>query len=296
MMNDMYTSTKTLIVSASIIALLAGTYILSPFTTIAQYERGVITRLGKVSRVAEPGLNFKIPLIESVHVYPTNIQPLNIKSVSTYTIDNQQLVATIIVNYRIQPDGVSKIYENVPDYEARLETMVVDRFKNALGKLNVVDVTQKRADIVASILANVKEEAARLYGLEIVDFQLNNIEYTKEFEAATEAAMTAKARVEQREQEKRQAFVEAERAKIEAEGKANAQIAAAAGEAQSKLAVARANAEAIRLEGLARAEALKAQGSVVTSELVDMKKAEQWNGQLPSQILGGTIPFMQIAK
>lgn len=281
---------------AIVVLVLVFSRVLMPFTTIAEYERGVITRMGAISRTTDAGLNFKWPLIENVHVYPVNIQSLTIDNVQTYTVDNQQLTANLVVNYKIPVDGVENIYKNVPDYEARVRSLVVDRFKNALGKLNVVDVTSKRSEITMAIFNTVKEESRRLFGIDVVDLQTSNIDYTDEFERATEQAMTAKAGVERREQEKRQALVEAEKAKIEADGKANAQISAARGEAESKLAIAKANAEAIRLEGLAKAEALKAQSTVVTQELVDMKKAEQWNGQLPSQMLGGTVPFMQIAK
>lgn len=279
----------------AIIAVVLGIafFILKPFTTIAEYERGVITRLGAVSRTATPGLNFKLPLIEGVTVYPVNIQALTIEKVNTYTVDNQQLDAKLIINYRIPADGVESIYRNVPDYEQRLTTMVTDRFKNALGKLNIIDVTQKRADIARSILGDVRDEAKRLFGLEVSDLQIINIQYTQEFESATEQAMTAKAKVEQREQEKRQAQVVAETAKVEAEGKAAAIVAKAEGDAKAQLAVATANAKAIQMEGLAKAEAMRAQSAAVTETLVRMKEAEQWNGSKATQIISA-LPVAQI--
>lgn len=269
-----------------------------PFVSVAPYERGVITRFGKIVRTSEPGLNFKLPFVERYHDFRIDIQSLAVEGVDTYTIDNQKLVAKLNVNFRIPADGVGNIYTNVPDYEARLKTMVIDRFKNALGKLNVVQVTQKRSDITADINNTIKADAERLYGLEIVDFQITNIDYTFEFEKATEQAMTAKARVEQNEQEKRQAEVVAEKVKIEAAGQANAKIEQARGEAESKLTIAKAEAEAIRLQGLAKAEALNAQAKAIEAapQLVEMKKAEQWNGQLPQQMLGGTIPLMNIGQ
>lgn len=273
-------------------------FALWPFVSVAPYERGVITRFGQVVRTTEPGLNFKWPFFESYHDFRVDIQALTIDDVQTYTIDNQQLSAKVNVNFRIPAEGVANIYSNVPDYEVRLKTMTIDRFKNALGKLNVIQVTSKRSDIVTDINNTLKTDAQRLYGIEIVDFQILNIDYTKQFEEATENAMTAKAKVEQVEQEKRQAEVVADKVKIEAAGQANAVIEAARGQAESKLTVAKAEAEATRIKGLAMAEAMRAQAASLTAspELVEMKKAEQWNGQLPAQMLGGTVPFMQINK
>lgn len=271
-------------------------FVFWPFVSIDQYERGVITRFGQIERTADPGLNFKMPIIESVHIYPINIQSLSIDNVETYTIDNQELTAKLNVNYQIAATGITNIYTNVPDYAARLQTMVIDRFKSALGKMNVVEVTSKRADIAMAIFHNIKDEAKRLYGLEIVDFQIVNIDYTPQFRQATEQAMTAKAGVEKREQEKRQAEVEADKAKIEAAGKANARIEAARGEAASTLAIAQAEAQSIELKGMANAKAMKAQADAIkgSPELVEMKKAERWDGSLPEQMLGGTIPLMNI--
>lgn len=293
---DSFIPAKVWFFGGAFVFLLVMFFMLWPFVSVAPYERGVITRFGQIVRTSEPGLNFKWPFVEGYHDYRVDIQSLVVDHVETYTIDNQKLVANLNVNFRIPADGVTNIYTNVPDYEMRLQTMVIDRFKNALGKLNVVQVTQKRSDITLDINTTLKEEAKRLYGLEIVDFQITNIQYTHEFEAATEQAMTAKARVEQNEQEKRQAEVVADKVRIEATGRANAQIAAAHGEAESRLAIAKAEAEAIRVQGLAKAEAMTAQSKAIQSspELVEMKKAEQWDGKLPQQMLGGAIPLMNI--
>jgi regulator of protease activity HflC (stomatin/prohibitin superfamily) len=44
------------------------------YFTVAQYERGVVSRFGRLSYVAEPGLHFKMPFIDSVRIYRVDIQ------------------------------------------------------------------------------------------------------------------------------------------------------------------------------------------------------------------------------
>ena len=134
-----------------------------------------------------------------------------------------------------------------------------------------------------------------MLGVEVTDFQLTDVSYTKSFRAAVEAAASAKATVETREQEKEQAIRIAERAKIDAEGKANAVREAAKGEADARLVIAQAEAKAIQLRGEAQAAAMRAQADALARNpvLVEMKKAEQWDGTLPQQLLSSIVPFMQ---
>ena len=80
---------------------------------------------------------------------------------------------------------------------------------------------------------------------------------------------------QQRENEVAQSRAEAQKA-----------IETARGEAESKLAVARANAEAIELEGKALRD---------YPQVVELRKLERWNGELP-QVIGSNTPFINLTK
>jgi regulator of protease activity HflC (stomatin/prohibitin superfamily) len=85
--------------------------------TVKEYERDVVTRLGKFSRVAEPGLNFKIPFVESAFTYRTDILSFTTdKPVNTYTVDNQEVDVIFTVFYRVPTKNVQFIYTNAQDY------------------------------------------------------------------------------------------------------------------------------------------------------------------------------------
>lgn len=271
------------------------------YYSIAQYERGVLTRFGKVVEVSEPGLHFKIPFVYSVKKYRTDILSLTTPEqlnkgmgVSTYTVDNQEVHVVFTVQYRIRPDKVAFIYENVQDLDARLFQIAEDRLKAEMGKVNTSHVAEKRGEVRDGI-KKVLAAATTTLGVEVADFQLNNIEYDPTFKNAVKTAAAARATVETREQERQQAVKVADTAKIVAEGKANAIKEEAKGTAEATLVNATAEAKAIQLRGEATAAAMRAQAEALARNpvLVEMKKAETWDGKLPQQLLSGITPFMQ---
>ena len=85
----------------------------------------------------------------------------------------------------------------------------------------------------------------------------------------------------------------AEREKITAE----ITVIQAQAEADSSLARARADAEATRLRGEAEAFAISARGEALrdSPNLVELTKAERWNGVLPTSMIPGTaVPFLDV--
>lgn len=286
----------TKLIAGGIAAICGLILFLMTYFTVDAYERGVVTRFGQIVEVADAGLHFKMPFVNSVTFYRTDIQSIVPKKpANTYTVDNQEVDVVFTVFYRIPADKVAFIYQNVQDYEPRLEAIAVDRLKSEMGKINVQHVAEKRGEVREKIRTVLRHDAG-LLGLEITDFQLTNLEFTKSFRAAVEQAASAKAMVETREQEKLQANKTAERAAIEAEGKANAIRAEAKGQADANLLVAIAAAEAIRLKGEAEGAAIRAQADALRQnlELVNLRKAERWDGKLPTAMLSNVVPFMNV--
>lgn len=289
------------LIVAAIVAVCAIVLFVMTYFTVDQYERAVVTRFGQIVEVADPGLHFKVPFVHSVHIYRTDILSLTTpkalnqgQGVSSYTIDNQEVHVVFTVQYRIRPDKVAFIYENVQDLEARLFQIAEDRLKAEMGKVNTSHVAEKRGSIRDGI-KKVMQEATTTLGIEVADFQLNNIEYDSTFKTAVKQAAAARATVETREQERQQAIKVAETAKTRAEGEANAARETAKGKADAIVLVGTADAKAIQLRGEAEAKAIRAQAEALAAnaKLVELRKAEKWNGALPVQMLSNVLPMMQ---
>src|SRR5262245_22125805 len=260
------------------------------YFTVQQYERGVVKTWGKIAYVADPGIGFKVPLVQSVTYLRTDVLSMQPgKKVNTYTADNQEIDVLFTVFYRLPLDKVAYIYENAQDYAARLLNIAEDRLKAEMGKVKLEHFAENRGPTRDRVKAIIKQEALVMLGVEITDFQLTDVDYTKAFRIAVEAASVQKAGVETREWERQQAEKSALTKKINAEGEANAAREAAKGQADSIEFVAKAEARAIQIKGEAQAAAMRAQALALAQNpvLVEMKKAEQWNGALPTAIYAG---------
>lgn len=274
---------------AAIMAVCGVVLFFMTYFTVAEYERAVLTRFGQIQSVRDPGLHFKVPFVNSVTFYRTDIQATGPKQpVNTYTIDNQEVDVLFTIHFQIDPKNIEFIYRNAQDYQPRMEAMAIDRLKAEMGKINVAHVAEKRSVLRDSIKNAIATDALAKYGVTVVDFQLTNLEYTKSFKAAVEAAAAAKANVETREQERAQAMLTAERARVEARGRADA-----------LLFEREAEAKAIKLKGEAEAAAIKARADALASnaQLVELEKAQRWDGKLPTQMFGSApVPFLNIEK
>jgi regulator of protease activity HflC (stomatin/prohibitin superfamily) len=98
--------------------------------------------------------------------------------------------------------------------------------------------------------------------------------------------MTAQVEVQKQEQNLQQEKIKADIAVTQAKGRAD-----------SVKAEADASAYKTKIEGEATAEAIKARAAALANNplLVDLTRAEKWNGQLPSSMIpGSTVPFLDV--
>jgi len=274
-------------ISAAIVGCLLLVLFFSTYYTVEEYENAVVTRFGAISSIEGTGLHFKMPIVNSVHFIRTDVQNIRPKkAVNTYTIDNQEIDIIYDLFYRVPKtqEGLRFIWVNVQDYKERLQALAEDRLKAEMGKINTQHVAEQRAKVRDTIYAVIKEGASSL-GLEVTAFFLTDLEYATTFKKAVSDAAAAKANVETRTQE-----LEQERKRAEAV------VVKAKGEADAYLLNREAEAKGIELNGKANAAAIEAQAKALAqnSNLVDLRKAERWDGKLPATMLSNVVPFMGV--
>jgi regulator of protease activity HflC (stomatin/prohibitin superfamily) len=266
--------------------LVALTIFLGTWYKVNEYERVVLTRWGSFVSVEGPGIHFKMPFVNDIEYFQVNQQQLTPKQKeNTYTEDNQEVDVLYKVLYRIPEDKVEFVYREVRDYKYKLEALVVDRLKTEMGKMNINTVAKNRGKLTANVGKTLKVDALEQLGIQVIDFQVPELEYTKNYRAAIEKAAEAKAIVEQRQQEWEQAKFTAETAREVARGAADAVVINA-----------KAEAERVELNGKAHAAAIEAQAKALAqnSNLVELRKSERWDGKLPATMLSNVVPFMGV--
>ena len=273
---------------AGFIGLVLLSVILGSWYTIDEGERGVVLRYGAVAGVAQPGLGFKIPLIDSIVRVSVQSKAAIYNQMEAYSRDQQPATMNLSVNYRIPPDRVEEVYANYGGEDGLLsrlvERRVFEESKTVFGKFNAVTAIQERSRLNQEIAEAIQSSVR---GPVVVDsIQIENIDFSDAYEQAVEARMTAQVEVQKQEQNLQQEKIKADIAVTQAKGRAD-----------SVKAEADASAYKTKIEGEATAEAIKARAAALANNplLVELTKAEKWNGELPtSMIPGSTVPFLDI--
>lgn len=275
-------------VAAAMFGLVGLTVLGGSWYTVDSGFRGVQVRNGAVTGTAEPGLGFKMPLIDKVIDISVQSQARQYTDVATYSKDQQTAMLAISVNYRFPADQVEAIYTNFGGEEGvlsrLLDRQVFDEVKNTFGKFNAVTAIQERDRLVAEVQNAIQKAVVGPIIIESV--QIENIDFSSAYEDSIEARMLAEVEVQKVKQNAEREKVQAEIVVTQAQAQADAQVAQA-----------KASAEATRLQGDAEADAIRAKGDALRDnpQLVDLIQAEKWNGSLPTHMVpDGTVPFLDV--
>src|SRR5580692_5752124 len=110
-----------LTIPAAIIGVLVLGTILGSFFTVDTAQVAVITRFGKFLRVAEAGLNWKRPFVDSVAaVVSLRVNQITL-TVETKTRDNVFVTIPISVQNRVRPEKVYDAYYKLSDPTAQIK-------------------------------------------------------------------------------------------------------------------------------------------------------------------------------
>ena len=256
---------KTVIRIAVAIVALILLFWLSPFGTIAAGERGVHLRFTAVTgKVFGEGLYFLIPLIETVQMMDVKVQKYEMKS-DAASKDLQTVHSVVALNFHIDPERVANMYQDVGlQFGDRIiDPAMQEAIKASTAKFTAEELITKREMVRDDIKAQL---TSRLSSRNIIvdEFNIVNFEFSKNFNDAIEAKVTA-------EQQALAAKNKLEQIKFEAD---------------QKIAEARGKAEAITIES----NALKS-----NPQILELRALEKWNGTLP-QVTGGAIPFINLTK
>jgi len=253
--------------------------------TIEQGYRGVVLRFGKVIDVADSGMHFKIPFVDTVHKMSVRTVKLTNK-IAVYSKDIQGAEVVISMNYHLSPDKVQDIYTvNGLNYD---EKIIVPQMsakpKDVFGKYNAVNIVQTREALTSEIQKELEKKFENT-GIVIESVQIENIDFSDAYENSVEERMKAEVEVQKVQQNLAREKINADMMRAKAQG-----------EADARLAQAQAQAKSIELVGKAEAEAIRAKSEAMRDNpnYVQMLQAEKWDGKLPSTMLpNNALPILK---
>ena len=243
-------------------------FMVNPISIIQAGQRGVVLQLGRVVRVMDEGLNFKIPFVEKVIEMDVKTQKHEAKANSA-SKDLQTINATVAVNYSLNPALVGDIYKTVGrGFEIRLiDPAVQESIKAAAAQFTAEELVTKRGTVRELMEAHIRERL-QTRGFVIEAVNIVNFDFSESFDKSIEAKVVA-------EQNALASKNKLEQIKYEAE---------------QQIVSAKAQAESIRIQ----AEAINSQGG---ADYVALQAIQKWNGVLPVQMIpGSTVPFVDLTR
>ena len=148
--------------------------LLKSIMIIPERQSWVIQRLGKFSRISQPGLKFKIPFIEAIASKENlRIQQLDV-DVETKTLDNVFVILKISVQYRIIDSKVYEAFYELDDPHGQIASYIFDEVRAEVPKLGLDDVFGKKDDIALAVRDNISSQMGQ-YGYKIVKTLITDI-------------------------------------------------------------------------------------------------------------------------
>lgn len=257
---------KIKFVVLAVCAIIAVAFVSSGISTVDTGHRGVQTRFGEVISNSLPeGIYFYNPFTTRMIQMDTRILKWEGET-EAYTKDVQEAKTSYTLNYRLRQNDAHLIFQNVgTDWAPKLVPQIVlGTIKEVIGQWDAVDLIANRQKAGMQAARAIAENLADK-SIDVTRFEITNLEYSPQFNKAVEDKVIAQQR----------AIEETNRTE---------QIKQ---QAMQKVIGAKAEAESMQI----RAQALEQ-----NAKLVEWEAVQRWDGKLPVQMFGNSVPFIQVAK
>ena len=165
----------------ALLVLLVGLGVLAALSvfTVDQREVAILLQFGKVERTnLEPGLHFKMPVVQNVLKFDSRIQTLDSDPQNYLTFEKKNVIVDSFVKWRIA--DVRRFYTSaggsIRQANNRLGEVILKRLRDEFGKRTIQQVVSgERAEIMDELRVAAKDQADEL-GLEIVDVRIKRVD------------------------------------------------------------------------------------------------------------------------
>ena len=206
--------------------------------TVTERQQSMVIQFGDpVAQYTEPGLKFKIPMIQQVMTFEKRALDVDAAPEQVILSDKKRIVVDTFARYRIH--NMLKFYQSLQTVEQannRLGNIINSTMRSALGNASLTDIlSDKRGNLMVTIRNQVNETVKDNYGVEVVDVRISRADLPDE----TSQAIYARMRTER----------EREAAEFRAQGQEFAQEIKSKADKERTVLLAEAEKEAQILRG-----------------------------------------------
>lgn len=224
-----------------VVAIVAG----SAMFTVQQTEQVLITQFGEPKRmISEPGLHFKIPLIQTLISFDRRLLDYEIPAEEVILGDQRRVIVDSFTRFRIVDP--LRYYQAVGSAEAgiqaRLNSVVSSALRRVLGTEQLLNVLSSNRGHIMGLIRNQANTEMKGFGVVVEDVRIRRADLP---EGNTQAVLA-------RMQSERQRLA----AQTRAEGAEGSARIRADADRERTVLLAKAAAEADQLRGRGEAEAI----------------------------------------
>ena len=229
------------------------------YTIISTGEVGLKIRFGKIVDVIDKEGIVLVSPIESVEKINVKVQKYENETPLETSTKDMQIVngVKVSINYQINGKDAQSLYRKVgSNYETTvLEPTIQETVKAVISQYTSQELVTKRSEVALDITKTLNEKI-NVYGINCVNTNINNFDFSAEYNRAIEQQAVAEREVETAKQQLEKSKIESEKKLIEAE------------------ATKKAN------------DMLK---QSLTDEVIAKQFIEKWDGKLPTTYAGDDI-------
>jgi len=170
---------RTVVAALVVILIAAGALLKSSLFTVHQAQQALVVQFGDPRRViTEPGLHFKVPMIQDVIYFDKRILGLDAQPEEILTTDRRRLVVDSFVRYRIvDPLLYYQSVRNEALLRNNLAPSVANALRGAFGKLDAIAIVSGDRPAAMQAVSNVLEVDAKRLGIDIVDVRIKRADF-----------------------------------------------------------------------------------------------------------------------
>lgn len=278
---------------AAVIIFLALIVINSAYVVTEENEYTLIKQFGEVVKIIdEPGLNIKIPFIQTSDTLPKSIQIYDLAASDVITEDKKTMVVDSYVLWRIVDPKlfVQSLNSQLSNGEARINTTVYNSTKAVISSLEQSEVISGRDGVLSQkFLDNIGDTMSQ-YGIELLAVETKHLDLPSDNKASVYERMISERN------NKAATYVaegEAEAKKIRTQTDYEISVAVSQAEAQAETLIAEGEAEYMRIMSAAYADAERSEFYNFLRSLDALKLAMEGSGE-KTVILGSDSPISEI--
>ena len=164
------------------VAAVVGVSMLTSIRILLEYQRGVVFRLGKLTRAKGPGLIFLVPWgIERMKKMDLRIVALDIAPQDTITKDNVSVRVNAVVYFRVV-DPTTAVIE-IEDYYFATSQLAQTTLRSVIGQSELDELLADR-ERINEIIRHIIDQGTDSWGIEVTAVEIKDIDLPQEMKRA----------------------------------------------------------------------------------------------------------------